>query len=83
MTITLGSIWDDRERILKQIDGYLCTKTTSNIEEGLKNFPVVRELFMKFNCIRSTEAICERMFTYAGICILNVECCIVKCVIVL
>lgn len=66
VTQSLGSMWDDRERIIKQIDGYLCTKTTPNIEEGLKNFPVIRELFEKFNCIRSTEAICERMFSYAG-----------------
>lgn len=66
VSLSIGGLWDDREKIIKQIDGYLSTKTTANIEEGLKNFPIIREMFEKFNCIRSSEAICERMFSYAG-----------------
>lgn len=66
VSLSIGDLWNDREKIIKQIDAYLCTKTTPNIEEGLKNFPIILEMFEKFNCIRSSEAICERMFSYAG-----------------
>lgn len=32
----------------------------------LRNCPIVLKLYIKFNAIKSIEAICERMFTYAG-----------------
>lgn len=52
--------------LIQEIVNYLCTKTTQNIQDGLKDFPTIRKMFLKYNCIRSTEAICERMFSYAG-----------------
>lgn len=64
--VCLSVTWDRTTRILTEIDNYLHTKTNTNIEDGLKDFPIVRKLFLKFNCIRSSEAICERMFSYAG-----------------
>lgn len=57
---------DEKDLILKEIEGYLCEKTNPNITDGLKDFPVIRDVFIKYNCIRSSEAICERMFSYAG-----------------
>lgn len=66
VSASIGTLYGERERIIKQIDAYLCTPTTPNIEEGLKNFPIIHRLYLKFNCIRSSEAVCERMFSYAG-----------------
>lgn len=49
-----------------EVETYLHAKATTDIVEGLKNFPTIQRLYMKYNSIRSTEAICERMFSYAG-----------------
>lgn len=65
--IRIGDNIDDRTRIMAEIDSYFCTKTNQDIAEGLKNFPTIRKLFFKYNCIRSSEAICERLFSYAGV----------------
>ncbi|XP_055325692.1 uncharacterized protein LOC129579565 [Sitodiplosis mosellana] len=51
--------------LLNEIDRYLSSPTTATIENGLKLFPHVRAVYEKYNCIRSTEAICERLFSYA------------------
>lgn len=65
--ICIGDNIDDRTRIMTEIDSYLCSKTNQDIAEGLKNFPTIRQLFLKYNCIRSSEAICESLFSYAGV----------------
>lgn len=57
---------DVRSQIVQEVDEYLSSKTTSDIGQGLRDFPNVRRVFMKFNCIKSSEAICERFFSYAG-----------------
>lgn len=49
-----------------EIERYLSSKNTKNVTESLAEYPTIRKLFLKFNCIRSTEAICERLFSYAG-----------------
>lgn len=61
-----GEDFDFEMRVGDEIDRFLRSKTTVNIEEGLENFPIIARLYMKYNSIRSTEAICERMFSYAG-----------------
>lgn len=58
---------DRKESQVKdEIDRYLRAKPTSDIQEGLKDYPIIQSIFMKFNCIRSSEAVCERMFSFAG-----------------
>lgn len=64
--VCIGDPWDQKTRIMKEIDRYLFAKTNVNVEDGLNDFPNIRKLFLKFNCIRSSEAICERLFSYAG-----------------
>lgn len=59
-------MFTEKERITKEIEAYLSAPTTQNIKEGLISYPIVRRLYLKFNCVRSSEAICERMFSYAG-----------------
>lgn len=54
-----------RDRIEEEIDDFLNEKTTEKLET-LDRFPHIKKVFMKFNCIRSSEAICERLFSYAG-----------------
>lgn len=55
-----------REQIEKEIDKFLSEKTSTNVCETLNDFPNIKKVFMKYNCIRSSEAICERLFSYAG-----------------
>lgn len=57
---------DYKEIIMREVDMYLSSKPASNIVAGLRDYPNLRRVFLKFNCIRSSEAICERMFSYAG-----------------
>lgn len=57
---------DYREVMKREVDMYFNKKPSSNINEGLNEFPNIYRVFLKFNCIRSSEAICERMFSYAG-----------------
>lgn len=64
--VCIGDTWNCSTRIINEIDNYLHSKAHANIEAGLKDFPIIRQMFLKFNCIRSSEAICERMFSYAG-----------------
>lgn len=59
-------MFTEKERITKEVEAYMSTPTTPNIKEGLANYPNIHQLFLKFNCVRSSEAICERMFSYAG-----------------
>lgn len=59
-------------RIMNEIDSYLREKTNLSIEDGLKDYPVMRKIFEKYNCIRTSEALCERMFSYAGILYSNI-----------
>lgn len=49
-----------------EIERFLSSKNAKNVTDGLAEYPTIRKLFLKFNCIRSTEAICERLFSYAG-----------------
>lgn len=56
-----------RELMIKdEIDSYLRAKLEPDVKKGLQNYPVIRSIFKKYNCIRSSEAICEREFSYAG-----------------
>lgn len=51
----IGDMYSTKERIKQEIDTYLGTPDTSDIEQGLANFPNVRQLFLMYNCIRSSE----------------------------
>ena len=64
--VSLANVIDRDANLIKEIDDYLLEKTTPNLNDGLKMFPTIKELFLKFNCIKASEAICERMFSYAG-----------------
>lgn len=64
--VCIGDPWDQNTRIKREIDRYLCTKASVTVEDGLNDFDIIRKLFLKFNCIRASEAICERLFSYAG-----------------
>lgn len=65
--VSLNDSVDDKSRIMNEIDSYLRAKTNLSTEDGLKDFPVMRKIFQKYNCIRTSEAICERLFSYCGI----------------
>lgn len=64
--VSFGETLDRDTLIMSEIDRYLRSQTNANIEDGLKDSPIVRKMFLKFNCVRSSEAMCERMFSYAG-----------------
>lgn len=73
----------DAELQLKnEIEKFLNSPKNPNISEGLEDAPTICKLYMKYNSIRSTEAICERMFSYAGelrkiplsVCLVSVMC---------
>lgn len=51
--------------IAREINTYLASACDHEYEY-LNNYPTIKQIFLKFNCIRSSEAICERMFSYAG-----------------
>lgn len=64
--VCIDDMEDRRSRIMTEIEYYLREKTNKSVEDGLKDYPIIRKIFLKFNCIKSSEAICERMFSYAG-----------------
>lgn len=66
VSASIGDVYNTKERIVREIDAYLSAPNTLNFDEELSKYPNVRELFLMYNCIRSSEAICERMFSYAG-----------------
>lgn len=51
-----------------EICQYLDKRTTGskNILKHLKKFPSIKKIYCKYNCLRTSEAICERMFSFAG-----------------
>ncbi|XP_031632092.1 uncharacterized protein LOC116346286 isoform X2 [Contarinia nasturtii] len=51
--------------VVREINTYLGSPCNHEYEY-LNQYPNIKQLFLKFNCIRSSEAICERMFSYAG-----------------
>lgn len=57
---------DIRQEIIQEVDMYFSTKPSMTIEAGLRDFRNIRRVFLKFNCVRSSEAICEHMFSYGG-----------------
>lgn len=66
VSASIGSNFDVESMVEQEVQNYLTSKATPDIETGLQNFPIIAKIFKKFNCIRSTEAICERLFSYAG-----------------
>lgn len=58
------------QTISAQITEYLNTPriqgTDDDVVAHLNNYPLVKEVFLKYNCIKTSEAICERIFSYAG-----------------
>lgn len=56
---------DVKTMIEKEIDSYLNDGISKEVDDFSKFFPNIFKLFQKFNCIRSSEAICERLFSYA------------------
>lgn len=66
VSVSIGQTYDRREQIRQEVNAYLSAPKTDNITQGLSDFPTIHRLYLKFNNIRSSEAICERMFSYAG-----------------
>lgn len=64
--VSLANVIDRDANLVNEIADFLLARTTTNLKEGLDKFPTIKKLFFKFNCIRSSEAICERIFSYAG-----------------
>lgn len=52
--------------IMDEIIRYLKAPTSNDINEHLHQFPLIRDVYIKYSCIRTSEAICERMFSYAS-----------------
>lgn len=71
VSASIGQNHDIKKRLEDEIEDYLSAPDNQNIEEGLSNYPNIKELFLMYNCIKSSEAICERMFSYAGNCYKN------------
>lgn len=66
VSVSIGQTYDRREQIQQEVNAYLSAPKTGNITQGLTDFPTIHKLYLKFNSIRTSEAICERMFSYAG-----------------
>lgn len=68
MSSSVNKLMDIDFSLMAEIDAYLSTKTANDIEAELDQYPNIRLIYKKYNCIRTTEAICERMFSFAGKC---------------
>lgn len=66
VTLAMGNVIDHNAALIQEINNYLCKKCENDVVAGLKDFPNIRRIYCKYNSIRSTEALCERMFSYAG-----------------
>ncbi|XP_055308410.1 uncharacterized protein LOC129572471 [Sitodiplosis mosellana] len=54
--------------LIHEVHMYLTTPPTNmDCCKYLSDFPTIRKLYLKYNSIRTSEAICERLFRYAGI----------------
>lgn len=82
ISASIASVHDAKEMIKQEIDAYLSTPDTEDIKQELSKYPYIRELFRASNCIRSSEAICERMFSYAGLSLFNNHICIFSITII-
>lgn len=51
--------------IMLEIKSFFREKLTENLEI-LDKYPSVEKVFLKFNCLMSSEADCERIFSYAA-----------------
>lgn len=49
-----------------EIERYLRAPTSDDIIGHLNEYPLIRQVYLKYSCIRTSEAICERMFSFAG-----------------
>lgn len=78
-SLALAGLEETNLKVINEVHNYLSTRATTDVGHGLKDFPIIRKLYMKYNCIRSTEAICERMFSYAGEFCVRLELMIVNC----
>lgn len=66
MTQSISDAMNTELLLMSEIDKYLLSSASVNIKDGLKGYPHITAIYEKYNCIRSTEAICERLFSYAG-----------------
>lgn len=66
VSAAIGESHDIKQRVKDEIDDYLSAPDNPNIEDELSRFSNIRKVFFLYNCIKSSEAICERMFSYAG-----------------
>lgn len=53
---------------MSEISNYLIEPVVqeANFNEHLSKFPTIKKVFQKFNAFSSSEADCERLFSYAG-----------------
>lgn len=59
---------DLNKELLEEINGYLFAPSTNDVTAQFMRFPMIKKIYQKYSCIRTSEAICERMFSYAGKC---------------
>ncbi|XP_055307328.1 uncharacterized protein LOC129571548 [Sitodiplosis mosellana] len=64
MSVTLEIDLESDAALINEVDSYLSCRTATNIDDGLKNFPNITEIFKKFNSIRTSEAICELLYMF-------------------
>lgn len=57
---------DQNRVLLNEITQYLHAPTSDDIIDELNKFPMIKKIYQKYACVRTSEAICERMFSYAG-----------------
>lgn len=57
---------DTDASLLAEIRDYLNAPSSKNIVQHLQKFPIIKRIFEKYNGIRTSEAICERLFSFAG-----------------
>lgn len=55
---------DLRDEIRQYLDK--STSRPNDVPKHVKQVPSIKKIYCKYNCLRTSEAICERMFSFAG-----------------
>lgn len=54
------------QTVSAEISSYLREKHSLDMDI-LEKYPFIKQIYLKFNCIKTSEAIMERIFCYAGL----------------
>lgn len=56
------------KKVSDEIKNFLQTPAVPDYDKKyFRSFPIMKKIFMKFNCIHTSEADVERIFSYCGI----------------